>query len=100
MLSGPSPQVAYVVSWLNEAQMKARSTPGPSGASWDSWDSIGAAKYPLLSLAEVGGLGLGSIHAGTRFPSSAPDSKRHAHTLQGERNVRAVWLRCNTSRNE
>lgn len=49
--------------------MKPLYTSGPSGASWDS---IGAANFPLLSLAEVGGLGLGSIPAGTRFPSSAP----------------------------
>lgn len=63
------PQVAYVVSWLNEAQIKHRCTPRPSGASWGS---IRAAKIRLVLLVEVGGLGLGSIPAGTRFPSSAP----------------------------
>lgn len=63
------PQVAYVVSWLNEAQMKPRCTPWLSDASRVS---IRAAQSTLLSLPRVGGLGLGSIPAGTRFPSSAP----------------------------
>lgn len=66
--AGPRLQVAYVVSWLNEAQMKLGSTPGASGSFWDS---IRDADVPLLSLAEVRGLGLGSIPAGPRFPSAA-----------------------------
>lgn len=48
-----SQQVAYVVSWLNEAQMKPRCA---SGASAASWDSIRAAKSSPLSPNEVGGL--------------------------------------------
>lgn len=65
--AGPSSQVAYVVSWLNEAQMKPRCAPG---SSVKSGDSIPAAEFsPLL---EVGGLGPGSIPAGARFPFAAP----------------------------
>lgn len=68
--AGPSPQVAYVVSWLNEAQMKPRCTSDTSAASWDS---IGAAELTLLSFGwGRRPVGRGSIPAGTRFPCSAP----------------------------
>ncbi|KAK5617406.1 hypothetical protein CRENBAI_006545 [Crenichthys baileyi] len=61
------PQVAYVVSWLNEAQMKCRCAPGPSDGV--SWVSIRATRSSFVSLSEAEGLWLGPIPAGARFSS-------------------------------
>ncbi|TNN74614.1 cAMP-dependent protein kinase type I-alpha regulatory subunit [Liparis tanakae] len=77
--------------------MKARCASAPSGASWDSCDSIGAAIAPLL----LPDSGRPPLPAGTRFLSSAPppDSfKRHAHTLQGEECPGRLAHRAHTSR--
>lgn len=85
-----SQQVAYVVSWLNEAQMKPRCA---SGASAASWDSIRAAKSSPLSPNEVGGLWARVNPYRNPLPLlSAPPTQSATLTLfGGERNVRA-WL--------
>lgn len=76
-----SQQVAYVVSWLKEAQMKPR---WASAASAASWDSIRAAKPCPLSPNEVGGL-LARVNPSPKPaspPPLPPDSKRHARTRE------------------
>lgn len=85
-----SQQVAYVVSWLNEAQMKPRCA---SGASAASWDSIRADKSSPLSPNEVGGLWARVNPFRNPLPllSVPPTQSATLALFGGERNVRA-WL--------
>lgn len=78
--SWPSLQVAYVVSWLKEAQMKPRWTSGPSA---ESWDSIRAGRC-LLCWSRSEAFGPGQSLPEPASPPLLPDSKRHARTLLGE----------------
>lgn len=82
------PQVAYVVSWLNEAQMKPRCSPGLSGASWDSISAAQFAADPGLS--EVGGRGLGDDQHWSPLPLLCFPTKRHARTSS---RTLSLWTR-------
>lgn len=83
----PSRLLAYVVSWLNEAQMKPLC---PSEQSVGSWVSISPSNSLSNSLVEVGGLWARVNPFRSPLPPLLlPQSKRHARTLLGgERPVR------------
>lgn len=92
-----SQQVAYVVSWLNEAQMKPCCA---STAAAASWGSIRAVELSPVSPNEVGGL-LARVNP-YRNPlpllRCPPDSKRHAHTRRNVRAWRSQTARIATER--
>lgn len=77
----PSRLLAYVVSWLNEAQMKPLC---PSEQSVGSWVSISPSNSLSTSLVEVGGLWARVNPCRSPLPPLLlPESKRHARTLLG-----------------
>lgn len=77
----PGRLLAYVVSWLNEAQMKPFC---PSEQSVGSWVSISPSNSLSPSLVEVGGLWARVNPCRSPLPPLLlPESKRHARTLLG-----------------
>lgn len=78
---GPSRLLAYVVSWLNDAQMKPLC---PSEQSVGSWVSISPSNSLSTSLVEVGGLWARVNPCRSSLPPLLlPRLKRHARTLLG-----------------
>lgn len=80
-LRRPSRLLAYVVSWLNEAQMKPLCPSGHSVASCVSIPPTNSLSAPLV---EVGGLWARVNPCRSPLPPPLlPESKRHARTLLG-----------------
>lgn len=95
-LCGPGPggpQVAYVVSWLNEAQMKPRCPPGSPDTSWDSIRTRPNRSPLAVPRSEACSSGRSPPPEPVTSPlvlccppaaAAADFSKRHARTLQGK----------------
>lgn len=78
---GPAGCFAYVVSWLNEAQIKPLC---PSEQSVGSWVSISPSNSLSTLLVEVGGLWARVNPCRSPLPPLLlSESKRHARTLLG-----------------